>query len=82
VFRCRCATVDHFFDQQLHKNADLCNCWPFFESTIAHAGCFKNTIDIFREKKAKNINNLHFLDIFALKNRKNSKTKNKKRMPR
>jgi len=62
----------------LHKNADLCNCCLFFEPTIAHAGCFKNTIDIFREKKAKNINNLHYLDIFALKNRKNSKTKNKK----
>jgi hypothetical protein len=30
-----CAIVAQKNHQQLHKNAILCNCWPFFEQTIA-----------------------------------------------
>jgi len=35
-----CAIVCRFLGQQLHKKADLCNCWPFFKQTVAHvAAC-------------------------------------------
>lgn len=30
-----CAIVDRFLRKQLHKKADLCNCWLIFEQTIA-----------------------------------------------
>lgn len=30
-----CAIVPLFSRRQLHKKDDLCNCWPFFEQTIA-----------------------------------------------
>ena len=30
------AIVHDFSGQQLHKNTDLCNCWPYFEQTIAY----------------------------------------------
>ena len=33
-----CIIVPHFWGQQLYKNDDLCNCWPFFKQTIIHGG--------------------------------------------
>jgi hypothetical protein len=35
-----CIIVPHFLGQQLYKNADLCNCWPFFKQTITNEGAF------------------------------------------
>lgn len=48
------AIVHHFSGQQLHKNAYLCNCWPYFEQTIAYGVlCTSSKMDHVLRRQVK-----------------------------